>query len=46
MLEAGFSEVEVYWEGVNKKGEGNGIFSHQTDVVQELAWIAYMVGWK
>lgn len=46
MLEAGFSEVEVYWEGVNKKGEGNGIFSHQKDVVQELAWIAYMVGWK
>lgn len=46
MLEAGFSEVEVYWEGCNRKGEGNGIFTHKTDVEQELAWIAYMVGWK
>ena len=46
MLEAGFSSVEVYWEGVGKDGEGDGIFRHRTKVAQELAWIAYIVAWK
>ena len=46
MLEAGFSSVEVYWEGVGKDGEGDGIFRHRDKVAQELAWIAYIVAWK
>ncbi|MCY4321427.1 MAG: class I SAM-dependent methyltransferase, partial [Bdellovibrionaceae bacterium] len=43
LIEAGFSKVHVYWEGTDKKGEGNGIFKpvKNGDICE--SWIAYLV---
>lgn len=47
LTEAGFSEVHVYWEGTDEKtGEGNDIFTRQTDVPADPAWVCYMVAVK
>ncbi len=46
MLEVGFSDVEVYWEGTNRKGGGNGIFTAVEKGEPCLSWIAYVVGIK
>ncbi len=44
MLEADFRQTTVYWEGTDKKGEGNGVFRTRKVVDVEDAWIAYIVG--
>ena len=43
LTEAGFSKVYTYWEGTNKKGEGNGRFKQakKGDICD--TWIAYLV---
>lgn len=41
--EAGFSSVEVYWEGTDEDGEGDGEFTLQTEAENTDAWIAYLV---
>jgi len=47
LLEAGFSEVEVYWEGTDKDtGEGNGIYHKRDHAVDDPAWVVYIVGVK
>jgi len=46
LTEAGFTETRVYWEGTDRKGEGNGIFRHRKRVEQEDAWVVYIVGIK
>ncbi|MDE2460239.1 MAG: class I SAM-dependent methyltransferase [Gammaproteobacteria bacterium] len=44
LLEAGFSRVLVYLEGVDKiSGEGNGVFSLAERGEADPAWIAYLV---
>jgi SAM-dependent methyltransferase len=44
LLEAGFSKVEVYWEGTDRKsGEGNGIFTLREKAIDDPAWVAYLV---
>lgn len=46
MIEAGFSDTRVYWEGTSSKGDGNGIF-RPTEVGEVCAgWVAYIVGAK
>lgn len=42
--EAGFSQVDVYWEGVDDDGEGNGIYTAQDHASPDPCWIAYIVG--
>lgn len=44
--EAGFKKTHVYWEGTNRKGEGNGVFSRTEQGESCLSWIAYIVGEK
>jgi hypothetical protein len=45
LIEAGFSEVEVYWEGTESRtGEGNGIYRKATRALDDPAWVAYLVG--
>jgi len=46
MLEAGFAEAKIYWEGSSRNGQGNGIFRER--VVGEACdvWLAYVVGVK
>lgn len=42
LLEAGFSRVDVYWEGDGDDGEGDGIFRRKKSAPADPAWIAYM----
>ena len=44
LVEAGFERADVYWEGTDKRGEGNGVFSHREKAENTDAWIAYVVG--
>ncbi len=46
LLEAGFSNVTVYWEGEDEDGEGNGEFTPDAKGEADLAWIAYIVAEK
>lgn len=46
MTEVGFDKTIVYWEGTNRKGGGNGIFSPVEKGEACLSWIAYVVGQK
>lgn len=46
LSEAGFSGVDVYWEGSDTKGRGNGIFRKVRAAKNEQAWIAYVVAWR
>ena len=46
MDDAGFSSWDVYWEGADKKGNGDGVFKKQAHAENEDAWIAYLVGWR
>ncbi|MCH8136139.1 MAG: class I SAM-dependent methyltransferase [Proteobacteria bacterium] len=46
LLEAGFSNVTVYWEGEDEDGEGNGEFLPDAKGEADLAWIAYIVAEK
>ncbi|HEY9182536.1 MAG TPA: class I SAM-dependent methyltransferase [Gammaproteobacteria bacterium] len=46
LLEAGFSNVRVYWEGDDGEGGGNGEFKEHATGEPDLAWIAYLVAEK
>jgi SAM-dependent methyltransferase len=43
LSEAGYRSIEVYWEGSDKKGEGNGVFRPTTKGEVCAGWIAYVV---
>jgi hypothetical protein len=43
--EAGFSKVEVYWEGTDRKtGEGNDIYKRRESAEDDPAWVCYVAG--
>jgi SAM-dependent methyltransferase len=45
MIDAGFRDVHVLWEGTNRKTrKGNGIFRRVERGGEEEAWVAYVVG--
>ena len=46
LSDAGFEKVEVYWEGADEEGEGDGDFKLSHSEENEEAWIAYLVAWK
>jgi hypothetical protein len=47
LLEAGFSRVEVYWEGTDREtGEGNNVFTRRERAIDDPAWIAYVVAFR
>ena len=46
LLEAGFSTADVYWEGEDDEGEGNGEFSVAEQGEPDLAWVSYIVARK
>jgi hypothetical protein len=41
--DAGFRGVDVYWEGADEDGEGNGVFRKSIRGDDSPAWIAYVV---
>ena len=46
MKEAGFSEVAVFWEGTNSKGEGSGEYLRTEQGDNAYSWIAFVVGMR
>jgi SAM-dependent methyltransferase len=42
LREAGFSEVTVYWEGTDRKGDGDGVFTVTRRGEACEGWIAYL----
>jgi len=47
LLEVGFEQVEVYWEGTDKKtGEGNGVYRPARKALDDPAWVSYIVASK
>lgn len=46
MEEVGFKKTHVYWEGTNRSGGGNGVFTRTETGEPCLSWIAYVVGSK
>jgi SAM-dependent methyltransferase len=43
LREAGFREVECYWEGTDRaSGEGNSIFTRRSRAEDDPAWVAYI----
>lgn len=46
MLEVGFQSTQVYWEGTDRKGRGNGEFTAVEKGEACLSWIAYIAGNK
>lgn len=46
MVEAGFTDVHVLWEGAAADGTGNGVFRRRERGEADDAWIVYVVGRK
>ena len=46
LAEVGFCRTHVYWEGTDKKGEGNGRFSRVKRGEECESWVAYIVAEK
>ncbi|NND65758.1 MAG: class I SAM-dependent methyltransferase [Gammaproteobacteria bacterium] len=46
LIEAGFKNVTVYWEGTDDDGEGTGEYLPVTRGEADPAWIAYLVAEK
>lgn len=44
--EVGFKKTHVYWEGTNRKGEGDGKFYRTEQGEACLSWVAYIVAEK
>jgi len=46
LLEAGFRNPTVYWEGTDEDGEGDGVFTPDEHGEADAGWIAYIVAEK
>ncbi len=44
MLEAGFKDTKVYWEGTGRNGSGSGVFNLRARGEAVERWVAYLVG--
>jgi hypothetical protein len=44
--EVGFKKTVVYWEGTDRHGEGNGVFSKTEKGDDSEAWVAYIAAEK
>ncbi len=44
LMEAGFSQVDIYWEGTDENGEdGDGIYTPQLTGDADAGWVCYIV---
>lgn len=46
LAEAGFKNPTVYWEGTDKDGDGDGVFTPDKHGEADAGWIAYIVAEK
>lgn len=42
LLDAGFSEIQIYWEGEDENGEGDGNFKATTKADNCESWVTYI----
>ncbi len=42
LLEAGFTKVDVYWEGIDEDGEGNDVYRKTMRGTADICWISYI----
>jgi hypothetical protein len=42
LKDAGFKHVHIYWEGVDKKGLGNGVFFKANKAENCESWVTYI----
>jgi hypothetical protein len=42
LLEAGFQNPVIYWEGTDKDGDGDGVFAADDKGEADAGWIAYI----
>ena len=42
LKEAGFSKTVAYWEGDDKNGNGNGVFTPNEGPENCAAWVSYI----
>ncbi len=43
LAEAGFSRVTVWWEGTEKDGSGDGVFTPENRGEADAGWVAYLI---
>jgi hypothetical protein len=43
LIEAGFARATVYWEGTDRRGQGNGEFRPEERGEPDAGWIAYLI---
>lgn len=43
LAEAGFSRVTIWWEGTDKNGGGNGVFTPENRGEADAGWVAYLI---
>jgi SAM-dependent methyltransferase len=46
LKEVGFKTVDVYWEGTDKDGDGNGVFRQSQKGDDSECWVSYLVAAK
>ncbi|KAA3650999.1 MAG: class I SAM-dependent methyltransferase [Proteobacteria bacterium] len=47
LTESGFAQVDVYWEGTDKKtGEGNDVYTASQQGTADAGWVCYIVAQK
>ena len=46
LAEAGFREIQLWWEGADDDGEGNGEFERVERGEADAGWICYIIGVK
>ena len=44
LKEAGFAQIDTYWEGAGADGSGNGVFRRVKRADNEASFVAYLVG--
>ena len=44
MIEVGFKETAVMWEGTDSNGEGDGKFKKVEEGEHCESWVAYVIG--
>ncbi len=46
LFEAGFKDVQIWWEGTDEEGDGNGEFERVECGEADAGWIAYLIAVK
>lgn len=45
LADAGFKHTQIYWEGVDKNGDGNGVFYETQKATNCESWVTYIMAY-